>query len=1077
MSIFEQYFDITEKYKKEYGNNTILLMQVGGFYEMYGLHNNGIYINKHSSFKDICLYCGLKMTDKELGGEKYSESLSMAGFRTYSLDKYLKLIIEAGYVCVVYDQDEQKSGTTRSLQGVYTPGTFFDTDDTTLSNTLVCVWIHKYKNTIIIGASSINVLTGQSYIYEYERLYDISPETFDELERFISTFSPNEIIVIHNIQSTNNTEFINLINAPQKTRTCLIDISQHNIKQQQETNRQCNIQEKRAHNCSKQTYQDEIYRRFFTTKLTTQCETLFDENAIASQSYCFLLDYIYQNNPYLITNIELPVFENTSNRVLLGNHSLKQLNIIKQSNIQSNQNKYSNSYIETYSEKNKESKKRYSSICDLLNYCKTSMGSRLFHYTLTHPHSDSKLLNIIYDTTDYCANKMDLCDFNDIVCSLKNIYDIEKIKRKIYINRTTYEDIYKIYVTLRETNNIIRIINTKKNNKKLINNYFSEHTKNIMDIQTVSVIAKDREQFFEAIFNKSILEDTNESVISIFNFGVDDIIDEKTIRYYRSLYEMRIIYYYLIEQLKIAEKNKSKSKNEKVYKREPIKINETERGTLTFEVTSSRASLLLEHISREAKKQQNTDNICICKTKTNNKFHIQVINEQIIPKYYLDNTMFIEKCFEDVYIDNQITFETSSSKGQKTINSPIINKILKNTQFLRLELEDSVKKTFIDTLNNLKETIDEFDYLIRFCSHIDMLMCYTTVAKNTNYCRPIIINSKTSFCNFTNIRHPLIEHLLDNELYVANSINFNNKDVMDTKKNEFNSGQGFLLYGTNTVGKSSFIKSIGIGVIMAQCGFYVAAENMTYKPYTSIFTRILGNDDLFRGLSTFNVEMIELKNILNYANENSLVLGDEVCSGTEMGSASSIFMGALEHLYYKNTKFIFATHFHNIAECDEMVSLKNMKNIHLSVKYDIEKDKLLYDRKLKEGAGENMYGLEVCKYLHLPDDFIKRSYELRNKYFSQNTSLLDLKQSKYNSKKLVGNCEQCGRKGMEVHHLQFQRNSDEKGFIKNGTLNQYFHKNQKANLMVLCDKCHDNLHSESDSGHYRITNELEELNN
>lgn len=1071
MSIFEQYFSITEKYKKEYGNNTILLMQVGGFYEMYGLHNNGTYINKHSSFKDICLYCGLKMTDKELGGEKYSETLSMAGFRTYSLDKYLKLIIEAGYVCVVYDQDEQKSGTTRSLQGVYTPGTFFDTDDTTLSNTLVCLWIHKYKNVIIIGASSINVLTGQSYIYEYERLYDFSPETFDELERFISTFFPNEIIVIHNIQSSNNTEFMRLINIPPKTRTCVIDISKSNSKTLE------NIQEKRAHNCFKQTYQDEIYSRFFGNKLTPQCESLFNENTIASQSYCFLLDYIYQNNPYLISNIELPVFENTSKRVVLGNHSLKQLNIIKQYNTQNSQNKYSNSYIETYSESNKEHKKRYSSICDLLNYCKTSMGSRLFHYTMTHPHSDSKLLNVIYNTTDYCANKMELSNFNDIVCSLKNVYDIEKIKRKIYINRTTYEDIHKIYATLRETNNIIRIINNKKNNKTQINNYFVEHTKNVMNIDTVSVIAEERQRFFETIFNKSILEGTNESDISIFNFGVDEVVDEKTIRYYRSLYEMRIVYFYLVEQLKIAEQNKSKSKKEKVYKREPIKINETERGTITFELTSSRASLLLDHMTREAKKQKTIDKICICKAKTNNKFHTQILNEQIIPKYYLDNTTFIEKCFEDVYVDTQITFENSSSKGQKTINSPIINKILKNTQFLRLELEESVKKSFVNTLNNIKETIDEFDHLIRFCSHIDMLMCYTTVAKSTNYCKPLIRETEnTSFCNFTNIRHPLIEHLLENELYVANSIYFNSDDAMT--KNEFNSGQGFLLYGTNTVGKSSFIKSIGIAVIMAQCGFYVAAENMEYKPYTSIFTRILGNDDLFRGLSTFNVEMIELKNILNYANENSLVLGDEVCSGTEMGSASSIFMCALEHLYHKNAKFIFATHFHNIADCDEMTSLEYMKNIHLSVKYDMEKDKLLYDRKLKEGAGENMYGLEVCKYLHLPDDFIKRSYELRNKYFSQHTSLLDLKHSKYNSKKLVGNCEQCGKKGTEVHHLQFQRNSDKKGFIKNKNKNisQYFHKNQKANLMVLCDKCHDKLHSESDSGHYRVSGELSELN-
>lgn len=1056
MSIFKQYFDITQNYRRDYGDNTILFMQVGGFYEIYGLRNqNNNYLDNYSKIYDICLLSGLKISDKDSVDTIDNCSISMAGFRIYSLEKYLKIAIENGYACVVYDQDDQKTGTTRSLQAVYTPGTYFDNDDTTISNTICCCWIHKFKNIIVIGSSCINVLTGKSYIYEYECLYEISPETFDELERFISTFSPNELLIIHNIPSLEGQTLISLCNITSCIRTSVIDVSDCDSKTPDN-----DVQQKRVYNCTKQTYQDEIYKRFFESSISKQSNHLLNTYAIASQSYCFLLDYIYQNNPYLISNIEHPLFENKSSRVVLGNHSLKQLNIIQSSMKKSKeQSKYSNSYVEPYTQETKPIKKRYSSICDLLNYCKTSMGNRLFHYTMTHPHNNTKLLNKIYATTEFCKTEMDTTVFNTIVSSLVGMFDIEKIIRKVYINRVSYEDIMRLYETLRETNKIVEIITGEKH--QLISNYinFTCH----LDINHVNKLIETQLKLLERHFTVSVLSSSCEDYnVNIFKLGIYKEHDKKVIDYYHSLYKMKMLHHYLVNQMKKAEQKKSKTNKMKIYKREPVKLNETDKGNMTFEVTSSRATTLLEYMKRECSEDKT---ICIS-DGINSNYHKIIIKEGIIPAYLLDNDEFKTQCFQPVFIDALITFEKATSNGQKVIKNKTINSVLKNTQLLKIELETSVNTHFKQFISVFKDAMGDYEHVAKFCSHIDMLHCYTLVAKNTNYCMPVIHDEeKDSFCEFEGLRHPLIEHLLEDELYVANSIALNHSIV-----DNFNHAQGFLLYGTNTVGKSSFIKSIGIAVIMAQCGFYVAAETMRYKPYSSIYTRILGNDDLFRGLSTFNVEMIELKNILNYADKNSLVLGDEVCSGTEMGSASSIFMGALEHLYHKNVNYIFATHFHNIVDCEEMISLTKMKNIHLSVRYDKSCDKLLYDRKLKKGAGENMYGLEVCKFLHLPDAFIKRSYEIRNKYFNTATSLLDLKPSKYNANKLVGNCENCGKKGTEVHHLQYQRNSDEKGFIKNAKTSHYFHKNNKSNLMVLCDKCHDKLHKESSSGHYRVSN-------
>jgi DNA mismatch repair protein MutS len=119
----------------------------------------------------------------------------------------------------------------------------------------------------------------------------------------------------------------------------------------------------------------------------------------------------------------------------------------------------------------------------------------------------------------------------------------------------------------------------------------------------------------------------------------------------------------------------------------------------------------------------------------------------------------------------------------------------------------------------------------------------------------------------------------------------------------FDKEDGILLYGTNAVGQSSLIRSIGICIILAQAGMFVPCSEFTFNPYDKIFTRILGNDDIFKGLSTFAVEMSELRTILNCSNENSLILGDELCSGTENDSALSIFPAGLDHLHKKKKHF------------------------------------------------------------------------------------------------------------------------------------------------------------------------------
>jgi DNA mismatch repair protein MutS len=177
--------------------------------------------------------------------------------------------------------------------------------------------------------------------------------------------------------------------------------------------------------------------------------------------------------------------------------------------------------------------------------------------------------------------------------------------------------------------------------------------------------------------------------------------------------------------------------------------------------------------------------------------------------------------------------------------------------------------------------------------------------------------------------------------------------------------------------------------------------------------------------------MSELRTILRLADENSLILGDELCSGTENTSAISIFVAGIQKLHQCGSSFIFATHLHEIVDYDEIRDLKSVFLKHMSVMYDRENDKLIYDRKLKDGPGESMYGLEVCKSLHLPDDFLANAYAIRRKYKKEEEGILSKKQSHFNSKKVMGNCEVCKKKsGQEVHHLQHQENADKNNMIK-----------------------------------------------
>ena len=992
MSLIKEYFDLTNKYCKDYGDNTILLMQVGSFFEVYGKCDNTTNVITGSRINSFSQICELNVVEKNVCVGK--DAVLMAGFKDIMIEKYLKKIQDAGFTAVVYTQDQAAKNTTRSCAGIFSPGTYFSSDSQKLTNNITCIWIDKIENKmlckgtyIIVGVSNIDIYTGKTSIFQFKESYIHSPTTYDELERFVSIYNPSEVIFISNIPDKELDDVIKFIDIQTNS---IHKISIHN-----DVNKggKFDIQVK---NCEKQIYQKEILKKFYNLDNFEIFLQNFYDNNIAAQSFCFLLDFVYQHNPNLVNRISEPLFENCSSRLHLANYSLKQLNVIDDNN----------------------HKGKYSSVLNMLNDCCTPMGKREFAYKFTNPTTEIEYLQDEYDITEYFVNNYEKYKFF-LNNHLSTIKDLSKYQRQVFIKKVTPKTFYYLY------NNLLTIMEIYKKirDDTTIYNYLLK-TNNSMGLVTECC-----QTLIDAIVKHidiSLAKDIDQLQGFEINFiqpTIDEELDAKSDLLKSSEAKLESIRFYLNSI--IPEKTKSSS----VF----IKIHETEKNNFALVCTNRRCKLLENALPNSKTTiylkyengNSNTDN---CNTDNSNT----------------DNSNTKE--FSYTLSKNQFEYKSQSSSNNFIVDDTI-KQLCKNISTIKVSLKDIITLVFNRFVNTFEEYKDKLDIIVKFITIIDILFNKATIAKKYNYCKPIIVNeSPKSFINAKKLRHCLIEHIQTNELYTANDIILGD-DNMD----------GILLYGTNAVGKTSFIRAIGIAVIMAQAGLFVPCSSFHYKPYKYIFTRILGNDNIFKGLSTFAVEMSELRTILKLADENSLILGDELCSGTEIMSAISIFVSGIQKLNQLKSSYIFATHLHEIVNYEEIKQMNRLSLKHMEVIYNKEKDMLIYDRTLKDGPGNNMYGLEVCKSLSMPEDFLNRAHEIRMKYSPQYNNVLSIKSSHFNAKKLMGMCEQCGENiGKEVHHLQHQKEANNEGIINNH--NMIFHKNNLANLITLCDECHDTIH-------------------
>ena len=998
MTLIEEYFELTKKYVNLHGEKTIVLMQVGSFFECYAK------VDKEGNYHGSLILEFSKINDMAIARKNVCSGgldVVMAGFGVLFLEKNIKKLLENGYTIPVFVQDIQGKNTTRSLACIYSPGMYFnnnDCNDDVLTNNTMCIWINYtetnliYKNpNIIIAIYNIDIITGKLMTFEYNIEYFDTPTIYDQLEKYISIYNPSESIIITNMKDEN---YINkVIN--------YIGLNSKKIHKLNLNLNKNNEFEKFALNCEKQTFQEEFIDKIYGANSFNN-KSEFRNNFLINSSLCFLLNFVNNHNPLLIKNISYPVFENHNKNLILANHSLKQLNIISENN----------------------SNGKLSSVLTLLNNCITNIGKRNFCHKLLHPIVDIDELNDDYNIVDNLIQS-DL--YKTIREHLINIKDIEKIERKSILKQINPKDFINLFFDLSTLKKLNTIFSSEKENSFFIP-YINKHCN--FDINEICLEIKN---FVEERFD--INKASNIIIEKINNYNIDELnfINKK---YDKQLYnklkncidarqQIESIAKYFSNLLADVEKPKKPSKNNEIAYIKDIsyvKINETGKNDIMLLLTKRR-SLLFKDIFEKLMQKNN-----------------------VIKINYMSSFSRMEETIE---IDlSTINFKNhGSNQANVILENSAINNIIYTIQNSREILINTLQNSYNTIVNEFLEfNKDKLKNISNFISLLDICQCNSYNVIKYNLCKPIIDdkNNKKSFFDFKKIRHCLIEQINTKELYVSNDLKLGCEN------------NGLLLYGTNAVGKTSFIKSIGIAIIMAQSGMFVPCSEFIFFPYNYLFTRILGNDNLFKGLSTFAVEMSELRTILKYSNENSIIIGDELCSGTESTSALSIFVASLQKLSNKNSTFLFATHFHEILEYDEIKEINNLKISHMSVLFDKKLNTLIYDRKLKDGSGEAMYGLEVCKSLDLPEDFIENAYKIRNKYYKKN-EIITTKKTKYNSKKFKGKCEICKiNQGSEIHHLQFQKNADIDGIINNE-----FKKNHKANLINICEECHTRIHNEN----------------
>ena len=942
--LIHEYLDQQIEFEKKYGKNTIILMQVGSFFEFYGVNNKNEKIGNAERITEL-LNIQLTRRNKAILENSRNNAL-MAGFPTHSLKKFIEILLSSQYTIILIEQVTPPPNPKREVTQIYSPGTYIDNLINYNPNNIVCLYINEevcyktHKKIYIFGLSAIDLSTGNNYLYEQSFGYYDKNAYYEEIYRFIEIFHPKEIVISFDgeLDIKLLKQKINITNRLVHYRKC-----ENKYKQNQYQNNFLKKIFNNENNYDNNNNENENENEN-NNKLSVIEFLELERKPNVLISYLLLLEFSYEHNERIINKIKKPEFWNYDKQLILYHNALYQLNIVSAHN---NENH------------------KYKSLFHILDKTSTPMGKRYLKYILHNPYTNVDEINKNYNLIEDFIEKNMLTTCETL---LNEIIDIERLHRKMSIEKLHPYEFLNLHYSYCNISDLIYKI---KNDICLEDYFFS------------GKLSKEFSEFLN--YYQGILEINECGKYGLLNMngsffkkGNYDEIDEIQLK-------IDAIYKYFNDEMKLLSDLIEKNSDY-------VKMENNDRDGYFLYTTIKRSGILLNELKKNKDLGQKYE------TKKYTSSNIKIVSDEL-------------------------------------------SKISTSLIHYKLKMEKLTKEKYLEFLNETFLKFGSlFEHVCKFIMKLDFVKCGAKCALMYNYKKPLIDNKYEgkSYFKSKEMRHPIIEIIQEDYEYVSNDISL---DCVENK--------GILLYGVNGVGKSSLSKAIGLNIVMAQIGFFVSCESFEYYPYKKIFTRINGDDNIFKGMSSFVVEMDELRSILKYSDCNSIVLGDEICKGTEETSALSIVSSSILRFYANNVSFIMATHFHKLSELDEIKNLSGIHSKHLSIEY--EDDKIIYGRKLKDGAGGLHYGIEIANFVIDDDDFIKDAKKIRNKLLEISDEILENKTSNYNNKLYVENCSICGKKDkyLDTHHIKEQNEFD--------NYNKF--KDKLSNLVVLCKTHHDEVHN------------------